>query len=99
MANKRKILKGRPRRAAILELASSKFEHEGDLELDDKAVISEGDDNGAYVQMWQWVPFDNTELCKGEGSGNEGQDDGDHEHCDDGCPVIDAIDLGEMGGN
>lgn len=89
---KRKILKGRARRAAILELARQ-FESEGEIELDDNAKVSEGDDNGAYVQMWQWVPFDNTKLCKGEGSGSEGQVDGNHEHCDDGCPVIDAMDL------
>lgn len=40
------------------------YESEGDLELDDGAVVSEGDDNGAYVQMWKWVPFEATELCK-----------------------------------
>jgi hypothetical protein len=95
---KRKVLTGRRRRQAIMQLAE-KFDKEGELELDKKAVISEGDDNGAYVQMWQWVPFGNTGLCKGEGSGSEGKVDGDHDDCDDGCPVIDAIDLGEMGGN
>jgi hypothetical protein len=91
MAKKRKILKGRARRAAIMKLAEE-FEKEGELELDANAKISEGDDNGAYVQMWRWVEFGNTELCKGEGSGQEGQDVGDHKDCDDGCPVIDALD-------
>lgn len=28
---------------------------EGDLEMDDTAVVSEGDDPGAYVQVWKWV--------------------------------------------
>jgi hypothetical protein len=88
MAKKRKILKGRARRKAIMKLAEG-FEREGELELDDNAKISEGDDNGAYVQMWRWVEFDNTELCKGEGSGQEGEDDGDHKDCDAGCPVFD----------
>ncbi len=92
---KRKILKGRARRRAILELTSSKFEKEGELELDYTAKISEGDDNGAYVQMWQWVPFDNTELCKGEGSAHEGEEDGDHDGCDAGCPVFDTPDPKE----
>lgn len=32
--------------------------NEGTLEIDDPAVISEGDDNGAYVMAWLWVPGD-----------------------------------------
>lgn len=55
--------KGRKRRAAIIELARQ-YHEEGDLELDANAKISEGDDNGAYVQMWKWVPFDGTALSK-----------------------------------
>ena len=75
------------RRLKILDLARQ-FESEGDLELDDDAKISEGDDNGAYVQMWKWVSFSDTELCKGQGSSNEGKD-GDHSQCGVGCPVFD----------
>lgn len=57
------------RRVKIIELAKQ-YESEGDLELDDddKVIISEGDDNGAYVQMWKWVSFDDTELCKEDNS-------------------------------
>lgn len=53
------------RRKKIIELArrSDKL-RDGELELDDNAKISEGDDNGAYVQVWMWVPFDGTELDK-----------------------------------
>lgn len=60
-----KTLKGKARRAAIIDMAR-KFESEGELELDeDKNVkISEGDDNGAYVSMWRWVSFDETPLDK-----------------------------------
>jgi len=51
------------RRARILELAEE-LASEGDLEVDEDAVVSEGDDNGAYVQMWKWVDFGGTEMDK-----------------------------------
>jgi hypothetical protein len=28
---------------------------EGDLEIDDSAIVSKGDDSGAYVMAWLWV--------------------------------------------
>lgn len=31
-------------------------EHEGELEIDDEAVVSQGGDPGAYVQAWVWIP-------------------------------------------
>ena len=30
---------------------------EGELEVDDNPVVSLGDDDGAYVQAWLWVPM------------------------------------------
>ncbi len=30
----------------------------------DGAIISEGDDNGAFVMCWQWVSFAGTDLDK-----------------------------------
>lgn len=61
--------KTKPKKSArdlkIMEIARQNENlHEGELELDDNAVISEGDDNGAYVQVWMWVPFDGTPLDK-----------------------------------
>lgn len=36
-----------------------------DIDFDENmAAISEGDDNGAYVQAWLWVDFSCTELDK-----------------------------------
>ncbi len=29
---------------------------DGELEIDDDAAVSIGSDEGAYVQMWQWIP-------------------------------------------
>jgi len=53
------------RKKKILELASnSPMLKDGELELDNNAKVSEGDDNGAYVQVWMWVPFDGTPLDK-----------------------------------
>ena len=33
---------------------------DGDVELDSNTVVSEGDDNGAYVLAWKWIPFEDT---------------------------------------
>lgn len=50
-------------RKAVLELARKDPRvHEGELEIDENAVISSGDDNGAYVQAWLWVDFAGTDL-------------------------------------
>lgn len=43
--------------------AAKEHVSEGDLELDDNAVISISDDGGAYVQMWQWVPDEDANVC------------------------------------
>jgi hypothetical protein len=34
---------------------AKKMYKEGELEIDDDAVVSKGDDAGAYVQAWVWV--------------------------------------------
>lgn len=34
------------------------------VEIDGAAIVSEGDDNGAYVSAWVWVEFEGTELDK-----------------------------------
>jgi hypothetical protein len=52
------------RKQAIRELAKEKHHREGELEIDDYSMVSEGDDNGAYVQAWVWVSFDGTKLDK-----------------------------------
>ncbi|MBI3835031.1 MAG: hypothetical protein HY287_11945 [Planctomycetes bacterium] len=45
--------------------------HEGELEIDDNAIVSLGADNGAYVQAWLWVDFASTSLDKEAGDKNE----------------------------
>jgi hypothetical protein len=35
---------------------------EGELEIDESAVVSWGADNGAYVQAWLWVSFEGTRF-------------------------------------
>lgn len=53
------------RKKRILEIASRDPRlRGGGLELDSNAKVSEGDDNGAYVQVWMWVSFEGTELDK-----------------------------------
>jgi hypothetical protein len=73
------------REQAVFELAESTMDKEGELEFDIFCAVSEGDDNGAYVQAWVWVPFDGTALCKGDTV------KGNHLDCSQGCPVWDAL--------
>ena len=49
---------------AIIKMAKDEHEIEGEVEIDDNAVVSEGDDNGAYVAAWVWVSFCDTPLDK-----------------------------------
>jgi len=37
---------------------------DGELEIDDNAVVSHGTDNGAYVQAWVWVSFADSRFDK-----------------------------------
>jgi len=36
--------------------AAALYAREGEIEIDDDAAVSLGDDAGAYVQGWLWVP-------------------------------------------
>ena len=54
----------------IWDLAShNDLLRDGELELDQVAKVSEGDDNGAYIQTWMWVPYEDTEFDRGEPPG------------------------------
>lgn len=53
------------RRNAIIKLAFDQCHKDGEVEVDDNAAVSEGDDNGAYVQAWVWVDFSGTPFDKG----------------------------------
>jgi len=52
------------RRLEIIELAREQREQEGAVEIDDNALLSEGNDNGCYVQAWVWVDFASTRFDK-----------------------------------
>ena len=57
---------GTDRVHTIIELADEQLPlSDGELELDKcSAIVSEGCDNGAYVQCWAWVSFNGTSLDK-----------------------------------
>lgn len=38
-----------------IRAARNEYEREGEIEIDSNAVVSRGDDPGAYVQAWVWV--------------------------------------------
>lgn len=44
-----------PEAARYRAFAQGYLQRDGDLEFDDNAVVSMGDDPGAYVQGWKWV--------------------------------------------
>ncbi len=52
------------RRLEIIELAREQREIEGAVEIDDNALLSEGNDNGCYVAAWVWVDFAGTKFDK-----------------------------------
>jgi hypothetical protein len=52
------------RKEAIRDLARDKYARDGELEIDHGAKVSEGSDDGAYVQAWVWVDLSDTALSK-----------------------------------
>jgi len=46
---------GRDEIAAYQRAADEHYGRDGELEIDDGAVVSRGDDAGAYVLAWRWV--------------------------------------------
>ena len=48
--------------ARVLELAEEQHADMGQCEIDSDALISDGGDNGAYVEAWVWVDFSGTDL-------------------------------------
>lgn len=48
----------------IVEHARDNYEEEGRIEIDDDAKLSDGDDNGTYVQAWVWISFAGTKWDK-----------------------------------
>jgi hypothetical protein len=34
------------------------YHEDGEIEVDSNALVSAGDDDGAYVQAWVWVPLE-----------------------------------------
>lgn len=66
----KKVTEEELRELKIRRLAhGSSMLRDGELELDENAKISEGDDNGAYIQTWMWVSFEGTVLDRGEPPG------------------------------
>ena len=54
-----------------MELAREQCAQEGVVEIDDIAQVSEGEDNGCYVQAWVWVDFSDTDFDKEKEEKNE----------------------------
>jgi hypothetical protein len=44
--------------------ARIRFEREGELEIDDAAPVSQGEEQGAYVQCWVWIDAPDSEEIR-----------------------------------
>jgi hypothetical protein len=41
---------------AYVKAARRLHQKQGEVEIDDNAIVSRGSDKGAYVHAWVWVP-------------------------------------------
>jgi hypothetical protein len=55
-------LERKPTPEEYRQAARAMYQDEGTLEIDDSALVSEGDEDGAYVQAWVWVSKSETEA-------------------------------------
>jgi len=56
-----------------IEAARDQYQHEGDIEIDDGAIVSRGSDAGAYVLAWVWVESDNGEPSEDDPDASENE--------------------------
>lgn len=47
--------------APQIKEAKSRYQRDGEIEIDGNAPVSPGDDPGVYVGAWVWVPIDDPE--------------------------------------
>ena len=62
--------------AAYRKAAKALHEDEGEVEIDDGAMVSEGDDDGAYVAAWVWVNKLDAGICTKCGAVNADNGEG-----------------------
>ena len=55
-----------------IETARKQYQREGEIEVDDNALVSRGSDPGAYVAAWVWV---RDEALEEKGWGSEWEED------------------------
>lgn len=56
----------------LRQLAKEKYHQQGELEFEDDALVSIGDDpTGGYVQAWVWVPWEEAQDAQEEDSEQE----------------------------
>lgn len=59
----------------IITLAQRNVCQEGKIEIDDSSIVSEGDDNGAYVLAWVWCDFEGSPMSKSDDPTDSEDDD------------------------
>lgn len=46
----------------MVKAAQDEYSRDGEIEVDKGAVVSYGDSDGAYVQAWVWVNFNDARV-------------------------------------
>ena len=62
--------------AAYRRYAKMEYENEGEIEVDNNALVSEGDEDGAYVAAWVWVSKTDAGICTKCGAVNADNGEG-----------------------
>lgn len=57
---------------AYIAAAQQQYGREGEIEVDESAYVSKGDDPGAYVMAWVWVSDDDAGIGDDEETGVSG---------------------------
>jgi hypothetical protein len=52
--------------------AHKEYHQEGEIEIDETAVVSEGGEPGAYVLAWAWVDDSDAGIIRDEDGEDEG---------------------------
>jgi hypothetical protein len=55
--------------------AKELYHEEGEIEVDSDARVANGDDDGAYVAAWVWVPLDEEQREVDHPEGNSATSD------------------------
>lgn len=66
---------------AYRDAASATYDDEGVKEVDENALVSIGDDDGAYIMIWVWIDAADAGICRTCGDPNADNGEGFDGEC------------------